>query len=121
MFRSLLFAALTFGAVSAQAYLFVSPSMLNFGSVPVFQTGFTQSVWVQNGGTTDVDVSVSDFCSGDFMTSSYACSRRLPAGGSCTMSATFRPMSEGYKFCQISLRGSDGSMASVHLSGFGVR
>lgn len=120
MFRAMfLSTALMFGAVSAQA-LWVSPSYVSFGQVEVGQSGFMRSVWVQNNLTEDANVTVSSGCHGEFYTSN-GCFGRLPAGGSCNITLQFRPYSEGYKSCSISVYDDRGGWQNVQVNGQGVR
>jgi hypothetical protein len=57
----------------------------------------------------------------DFRVNAASCRMGLPPGGTCAMSVSFRPRMVGSRHCTVHLRATDGSTASVTLTGRGVR
>ena len=107
-------------STSAHALLSVFPGSINFFSVRLDGFGESQRVTVRNSGRTDVRVSVSNTCYGDFQVNNW-CFGSLTAGGSCSLEVRFSPRREGYQSCSIWIRDSDGNGSSVSVSGQGVR
>jgi hypothetical protein len=112
--------ALTGTGVTGAAALAASPASVSFGSVAVGSTSAAQTVTVTNpGGSAATGVSVS--APAPFATSNNTCGGSIAAGGSCTVSVTYKPTAAGASNGTLSVASSaPGSPLSVALSGTGV-
>jgi hypothetical protein len=104
-------------AANAFASIQFLPSSINLPRVdidrPIPSSANTR---LYNNTREDLSINVSAFCGIDFSVSNF-CSY-VPAGSSCSVSVRFRPMSEGYKSCQIRASSSNGRYSS-NLSVYG--
>lgn len=90
----------------------VSPTALNFGSIPT-GSSTAQTFTISNTGTTVLTGSVTEACSSFSVSpSSYT----LLPGGSATFTVTFAPSSQGTKTCTINLGGSCGSVTATGVA-----
>src|SRR5262249_28458880 len=95
----------------------VSPTALNFGSVPTGSTSAAQTVTVTN--PTGAAASVSSIAtSGDFAQTN-TCGSSIPAAGSCTVSVTFHPSATGSRTGTLTVN-AGGVTGTVSLSGTGT-
>src|SRR5581483_2296196 len=88
-----------------------------FGTVATGSSSPAQTVTVTNTGSASAPVS-SVTTSGDF-SQTNTCGSSIPAGGSCTVSVTFRPTATGSRTGSLSITAS-GITNTVPLSGTGV-
>jgi uncharacterized repeat protein (TIGR01451 family) len=97
----------------------VTPSSLQFGSVPVTTTSAPQTVTVGNAGSSPLTVS-SVVTSGPFAVSGDFCSSAGPIapGGTCQVAVVFVPTTTGPASGTLTIA-SDGGTATVALSGNG--
>ncbi len=102
----------------AEAHISASPSFVSFYQVNVGSSQ-TRYVRISNDGREAVQVSVGGGCFGDIQTMS-ACNLTLEPFQSCSVTVRFSPRREGYQSCSFSASGSDGSIATVNVSGQGV-
>ena len=101
----------------------VSPTSLNFGSVPVGQTSGTLSATLTNKGAVAFSVSsvsvVGTYASWFAQTNN--CPATLAAGYSCTVRVTFKPPSASSRSARLSVAtNATGTPLSVALSGTGI-
>ncbi len=90
----------------------VSPTAINFGSVPVGGSS-AQTFTVSNTGSTIVSGTVTESCASFSVSpSSYT----LFPGGSATFTVTFAPTSSGAKTCTINAGGSCGSVTATGVA-----
>ncbi|NUR29806.1 MAG: choice-of-anchor D domain-containing protein [Catenulispora sp.] len=96
-----------------------TPTSVSFGSQTVGSTSGAQAVTVRNtGGAAATGIAVS--VSGDFAQTN-TCGTSIAAGGSCTVTVTFKPAATGARTGTLSISGNAaGSPATVALSGTGV-
>lgn len=101
----------------------VSPTALAFGERAVDATGPAQAVTVTNTGGASLAVSgatVTGANPGDFAVSSNTCST-VAAGGSCTVSVSFRATAAGSRTAALNISdNAAGSPHTVALSGTGT-
>jgi probable HAF family extracellular repeat protein len=101
----------------------LSATSLAFGSGAVNGTSPSKSISLTNSGAAPVSVSsitLSGSTADDF-SFTKTCGASLAAGASCTISATFKPVSAGGKAASISITdNASGSPQSVALSGTGL-
>ncbi|MEV4510431.1 choice-of-anchor D domain-containing protein [Dactylosporangium sp. NPDC049525] len=95
----------------------VSPNALGFGSVATGGASAAQAVTVTNSGTASAPVGTIAV-TGDF-TQTSTCGSSIAAGGSCTVSVTFRPTAAGTRTGNLSVTAA-GVTSTVPLSGTGV-
>jgi hypothetical protein len=95
----------------------ISPTAVGFGAVATGSASAAQAVTVTNSGSAAAPVS-SVAISGDF-TQTNNCGSSIAAGGSCTVSVTFRPAASGSRTGTLTVTAS-GITNSVPLSGTGV-
>jgi len=110
-------AALTGTGIS----LSLSPTALNFGSVPVGQVTAPQTVTVTNVGTTTVNLtnfSITGTTS-DYAIFAKTCGSSLAAGTNCTISITFDPTKKGARKGKLNIFNSGGATLIANLSGTG--
>jgi hypothetical protein len=100
--------------------ILMSPSELNFGSVPVGTTSAPQTATVSNGGGVTVTISSIGASSG-YSISSTTCGSTLAGGANCTVSVVFSPTAAGSDDGTLSVAytGALGSPATTALSGNG--
>jgi hypothetical protein len=104
---------------SGASSLSASPSSVSFGSTAVGSTSSAQTVTVSNPGSTAASMS-SIGVTGPFGESNN-CGTSLAAGGSCTVSVSFKPTAAGAATGTLSVNSSaPGSPLSVALSGTGT-
>ena len=100
----------------------VSPTSLSFGNQTVGTTSAAQTVTVRNLGTTTLTgITISDTGTnaGDF-NETTTCGTSLGAGGSCTISVTFRPTARFTRTATLRVTDSDpASPQQVSLTGTG--
>ncbi|MDX6229953.1 MAG: hypothetical protein QOI76_3343 [Frankiales bacterium] len=107
------------GATTGTATLSTSPSSLTFASTAVGSASAAQSVTVSNTGTAAASVS-SVAVSGDY-TQTNTCGSSIAAGGSCTVSVTFRPSASGTRTGSLTVTSSaTSSPNNVALTGTGT-
>jgi hypothetical protein len=101
----------------------VSPTSLKFGSLAVNSTSAAQNVTLSNKGA------VAFAVNGITLTGTYAswfgqtndCPASLPAGQSCTISVTFKPLGTGSKTAKLTVAtGATATPLNVSLSGAGI-
>jgi hypothetical protein len=102
----------------------LSPTSLAFGSQRVGTTSGTQSSTLSNTGTaalTITSIAITGTNAADFAQTND-CPLSLPAGGSCTIQASFTPSAPGSRTASVQV-GDDatGSPHSVALSGTGTQ
>jgi hypothetical protein len=95
----------------------VSPSALDFGSAATGSTSAAQTVTVANTGSSAAAVG-SISTSGDFAQTN-TCGSSIAAGGSCTISVTFKPAATGSRTGNLTVTAA-GVTNTVALSGTGV-
>ncbi|HEV2351742.1 MAG TPA: FG-GAP-like repeat-containing protein [Terriglobia bacterium] len=99
----------------------VSPSTLNFASLPVGSMSAAQTVTLNNTGTAALTIS-SVATSGDFAQTN-TCGASVAAGASCTINVTFTPTAEGSRAGTLTITDNNNGVASstqtVALSGTG--
>jgi hypothetical protein len=97
----------------------LSPTSVSFGSVTVGSSSAAQKVTLSNGTSSTMTIG-SIATSGNF-TQTNTCGTSLAAGGSCTISVTFKPTSSGSSTGTLSVTDSaSNSPQSASLSGTGV-
>ena len=98
----------------------VSPTSLDFGTVPTDETG-TQSVTVSSTGDDDLQVNnlnVGGPEAGAFSVSNNGCSGPISPGNACDIEITFSPGSVGDKDAQLIIASNAGGQ-TVSLAGIG--
>ncbi|HEY0935583.1 MAG TPA: choice-of-anchor D domain-containing protein, partial [Trebonia sp.] len=95
----------------------VAPGALNFGSVAAGTASAAQTVTVANPTSAAAPVA-SVAATGDFAETS-TCGSSIPAGGSCTVSVTFKPAAAGSRTGTLTVD-AGGSTSTVSLSGTGT-
>ena len=107
---------------SAPATLQVSPTSLNFGSVPVYTESPPKTVHIKNVGTTTVQISgisIEGTDIGDF-SQTHNCKSSLAAGASCSVNVTFAPTLSGTRTAELTITdNASGSPQNVGLVGTG--
>ncbi|HEX3962748.1 MAG TPA: choice-of-anchor D domain-containing protein, partial [Trebonia sp.] len=107
------------GGTSPTSALTASPSSLAFASTTVGSASAAQTVTVSNPNSTAVSVS-SVSASGPFAETS-TCGTSIAAGGSCTVSVTFKPTATGSATGSLSVASNaPSSPLAVALSGTGA-
>jgi hypothetical protein len=101
------------------------PSSLDFGSQPVGTTSLPQTVTLTNYAPRAVTIFGGEFTGNDrssFPLQNTSCVKYLPAGGSCTISLSFKPRSQGPKTATFNLDDNGGgSPQTVSLKGTGTQ
>ena len=107
----------------------ISPSSLDFGSVPIGAAGNAQSVTFTNSGNIALTFSgiiVAGVDAGDFVPTGDTCPiapGSLPAGASCNINLTFKPLSAGARNAELDFTDNSantpGSLQKVFLAGTG--
>jgi hypothetical protein len=105
----------------------ISPSSYDFGTVAAGSSSSPQIFTISDTGTADLiisSMSITGTDSDQFTLQTVTCTSLTPtisSGGSCTVSVTFTPTSEGSKSAswQIISNDSDSSPLNVSLSGTG--
>jgi len=95
----------------------VTPSTLQFGSVPVTATSAPQNVTVGNAGDSPLTVK-SAVTSGPFAVSDDACGGAIAPGGTCQIAVIVAPSTSGPASGTLTIS-SDGGTATAALSGSG--
>jgi hypothetical protein len=95
----------------------VAPTALNFGSVATGSTSSAQTVTVSNPTSSAASVS-SISASGDFAETNN-CGTSIAAGGSCTVSVTFKPTATGTRTGTLTVN-AGGTTNTVSLTGTGI-
>ena len=95
----------------------VAPTALNFGSVTTGSASSAQTVTVSNPTSAAAAVS-SVAATGDFAETN-TCGSSIAAGGSCTVSVTFKPTATGSRAGTLTVN-AGGSSSTVSLSGTGT-
>ena len=106
-------------ATVGQPIIQLSPSSIDFGSVQQGSSSPIRTILVANVGTAPLTISRISVggASGNEFSQTNNCSS-IGAGGSCTISVTFKPTSTGSKSASISLvHNASGSPANVSFSG----
>ncbi|MBR7829714.1 discoidin domain-containing protein [Actinospica sp. MGRD01-02] len=99
--------------------LTASPASVSFGNENVGSTSAAQTVTVSNPGSTAA--TVSSISAAAPFAETNTCGSSIAAGGSCTVSVTFKPTAAGSASGTLSVASSaPGSPLSVALSGTGV-
>jgi hypothetical protein len=94
----------------------MSPSTLNFGTVPINSTAADLTTTLTNTGTTIlslVNVTITGTNQADFPLRSNSCNTNIPAGGSCTVKMGFVPSASGSR--TATLRIDTNATTSPHL------
>ena len=106
------------------AQVSVSPTSLNWVSVPVGGKGAQKVVTLTNSGTTAITISSIGFTGanpGDFEIFSKTCGSSLSASSSCTASIIFGPTTTGNRSAMLNFTDSaSNSPQTVALTGFGA-
>ncbi|SEG76488.1 parallel beta-helix repeat (two copies) [Actinacidiphila yanglinensis] len=103
----------------SSATLAASPSTLTFGSVAPGISSSPQTVTLSNTGTAAASIS-SVSTSGDFAQTN-TCGTSIAAGGSCTVSVTFKPTVAGTRTGTLTVAGNaSNSPTTIPLSGTGT-
>jgi hypothetical protein len=105
--------------VSILAGIALNPAGLTFPTLGLGATSLPQTVTLTNGDNplTISSITVTGANSGDY-SASNTCGTSLPAGGQCTISATFAPTSPGIRKASISVVDSaPGSPQVLNLTG----
>jgi len=95
----------------------VAPTALNFGSETTGSTSAAQTVTVSNPTSSAAPVS-SIAATGDFAETN-TCGSSIAAGGSCTVSVTFKPTASGSRTGSLTVN-AGGTTNTVSLSGTGA-
>jgi hypothetical protein len=97
-----------------------SPTSLSFANQNVSTTSTPQTVTLSNNGTTPLNISIIA-TSGDFAQTNN-CGSSVIAGGNCTISVTFTPITAGTRSGALTITDNAvaGSTQTVPLSGTGV-
>jgi hypothetical protein len=106
------------GAGTPGTTLSVAPSSLTFASQAVGTTSGAQTVTVSNTGSAAAAIS-GITASGDFAQSN-TCGSSIAAGGSCTVSVTFKPTASGTRVGTLTISSSTGNSPTVALTGTGT-
>jgi hypothetical protein len=100
----------------------LSPTSLNFGSVPVGQTSAPQTVTVTNTATALLSISkigIAGAAGRDF-SETDTCGSSLGAGQSCLNTVKFTPSAKGSRTAQLSINDNGGGgLQTVGLLGTG--
>jgi hypothetical protein len=105
--------------VSILAGIAINPSGLTFPTLSLGATSLPETVTITNGDNplTISSISVTGADSGDFA-STNTCGGSLPVGGTCTVSATFTPTSQGIRKASITIvDNAPGSPQVLNLTG----
>ena len=100
------------------ATISLTPTILEFGDVTVGQSSSPQTATFQNSGTSSVNVTVTMTGQADFSQTNN-CPASVPAGGSCTINVTFKPVAIGLRHGYINLTNSLEPPLRVTLRGTG--
>lgn len=104
------------GTGVASPWVTLSPTAVSFGAQNVGSSSAAQTVVLTNTGTATLNLS-SIAATGDFAVTN-TCGSGLGAGGSCSLSITFRPTATGIRSGAIAITSNAaGSPHSVSLSG----
>ncbi len=116
-----------FSPASSAGSVSLAPGSLNFGSQTVNTTSTAQTVTLTNGANSALTIngtSITGTNAADFAVSANTCpasTSTLAAGGNCTISVTFKPVTTAAELATLSVTSSDsGSPHSVALSGTGT-
>ena len=104
------------------AALSVGPLALGFFGQTASTSSPAQTVRITNSSSAPAAITSIAFVGthpGQFSRNDN-CPATLPARGSCTVSVTFRPTSQGVKTAQLNVNGGGGGLRSVVLSGKGT-
>jgi hypothetical protein len=101
----------------------LSPATEAFLTQPIGTTSAAHTVTFKNTGTTSVTITaiaIAGINASDFA-QTHTCGSSLPAGGSCTLSVTFKPTASGARTAALSVTdNAAGSPQKVTLSGIGT-
>jgi hypothetical protein len=100
-----------------------SPSSLNFGTIAVGSSSAPQTITLTNTNTKNglsiTSIGLTGANTNDF-SETNTCGSSLPAGGSCTITATFTPLADGALSASVSVTDNGGgSPQTVPLAGTG--
>ena len=115
-----------FGSGIATTGLILSPTVEEFGSVPVNSTSGAVQFLLTNESVSGVSVNLSTPAfSGDFAKTSVAgsgpaCGGTLAFGATCFVSVSFAPTTNGSQTGSLALSADDGSSATAALVGLGT-
>ncbi len=101
----------------------ISPTSLKFGSVPVGQTGAPLNTTLTNKGAAAFSVNSISVTgtAATWFARTHNCPASLPAGASCTIAVTFKPLAAASKSAKLTVATSATSTPlSVSLSGTGI-
>lgn len=100
----------------------LTPSSLSFGNVAVGSTS-SKSVTLSNTGRTGLTIQQVKFTGanmGDF-TQTNTCGTSVPAGGTCSLTVTFKPAAKGARSASLSISDSGGASPQLApLTGTGT-
>jgi hypothetical protein len=108
--------------VSDTPNISVSPASNDFGSITVGSSSSPQTFTISNTGTADLDISsmsITGSDSGQFTLQTGTCTTLAPTislGGSCTVTVTFSPTSEGSKSATLQIASNDPDTATLNVS-----
>jgi hypothetical protein len=106
------------------AALAADPLEINYGVQPVGTSTYSQSVNLQNAGTTPLNLSpmaITGVNAGDFTISGNACPGQLSNDQSCSVSIAFTPSATGTRNAQLTIGSSAAnSPQTVPLTGVGL-
>jgi len=100
--------------------LTLTPPSYNYGNVVIGQQGIVFNFTIRNIGATATSLTMT--LGGpvpEFPIVQNTCAGSVAAGASCTIAATFRPMSPGPKNLLLTLTATDGSAVTAMLAGIG--
>jgi Abnormal spindle-like microcephaly-assoc'd, ASPM-SPD-2-Hydin/PQQ-like domain len=110
--------------VTLLAQVSVSPTTLNWVSVPVGGRGAQKVVTLTNGGTASITIAsigLTGTNSGDFAIWSKTCGSSLAASSSCSANIVFAPTATGARSAKLSFTDSaSGSPQTMTLTGTGT-
>jgi phospholipase C len=97
----------------------LNPPTLNFGTRVVASNGQSLMSTFTNNGTTALGI--TSIVAGGEYTQTNTCGTSLAPGGSCTITASFKPVATGTRYGTVTITDSDGSSPHVlNLTGLGA-
>ena len=119
IYRVLFFVFTLTASATSHAMLTASPSFVDFGSVTVNSTSFSQSIFVNNSsGTAANGIMVENGCNFDFQVENL-CMGTLQAYSSCEIEISFHPSSTGMQTCSLQITSTEGDFVSIEVQGTG--